>query len=120
MSRNRPSRPPRPPLKWTGVLFAFAANLLLTTGADAVAARLSFGLNAEILATMIAPLVAGLLTANYVKERGGMHAFIGGMLSIPILALFVFPQNWQFAVFSGAFCTIGGALSEIMMRRRAA
>lgn len=118
MARNRQNRPPKSPLRWTGVLFAFAANLLLTTTADILAARLPFGLNTELLATVIAPLLAGFLAARYVKERGGMHAFIGGWIGVPVLALFVFPQNWQFAVFSGAFCTLGGALTEIAMRRR--
>lgn len=108
----------KPRLKWTGVLFAFAMNMLLTTGGDLLAATLPFGFNGEILATMVAPLVAGLLTAVYTRERGGMHAFLGAMLSVPVLTLYVFAQNWQLAVLSGAFCTMGGALTEIALRRR--
>ena len=108
----------KPPIRWAGVVFAFATNLLFTTGADLLAARLPFGLSSEVLATMIAPLVAGFLTALYTRERGGMHALLGGMLSVPVLALFTFGQNWQFALLSGAFCTLGGALTEIALRRR--
>jgi hypothetical protein len=47
-----------------------------------------------------------------------MHAFLGGILSIPILGLFVLPGAWQLAIFAGAFCTLGGAVTEIVMRRR--
>ena len=115
----RRTRRAKPPLIWTGVVFAFAANLLLTTVADIVAARLPFGFNSEILATLVAPLLAGILTAVYVKQRGGMHAFLGGMLSVPVLAIFVFTQNWQFAILSGSFCTLGGSLTELALRSRA-
>ncbi len=104
------------PLRWTGVVFAFAANLLLTTGADMLAEYLPFGPYAELLATIAGPLLAGVLTALYVRERGGMHAFIGGMLSVVVLGLFIFRLNWQYALLSGAFCTLGGALTELTMR----
>ena len=112
------SRREKPPLKWTGVLFAFAANLLLTTLADMVAPTLPFGPSSELLATVAAPLLAGAITAYYGKSRGAMHAFIGGMASVPVLALFIFAQNWQLALLAGGFCTIGGALTEIAMRKR--
>jgi len=62
--------------------------------------------------------MAGVLTALYVRQRGGMHAFIGGLLSIPILALFILPGLWQTAILCSAFCILGGALAEIVMRRR--
>jgi hypothetical protein len=59
-----------------------------------------------------------VLTAFYVRQRGGVHAFIGGLLSIPILALFILTGLWQTAILCGAFCTLGGAITEIVMRRR--
>ena len=77
------------------------------------------------LATMLwwltgiaAPLLAGGLTAYYTGVRGGIHAFSGGLLSIPIFGLFVFPNAWQLAIFAGAFCTLGGAIMELVLRRR--
>lgn len=118
MPNTRSTREPKPPLSRTGIVFAFALNLLLTTGADMLVSGLSLGLTAEVFATMVAPIVAGVVTALYVRERGGMHAFLGGVLSIPVLALFIFGQNWQFAILSGLFCTLGGALTEIAMRLR--
>lgn len=120
MSPTSSSRPPKPPLKWMGIVFAFATNLLLTTAAELLVSGPSFGFDAEILATAIAPVIAGILTALYVKQRGGMHAFLGGMLSVPVLALFTFGQNWQFALLSGAFCALGGALTELTLRWRSA
>ena len=95
-----------------------AANLLLTTGADIVVRRLQVSLDYEIIATLVAPFIAGLLSALYARQRGAMHAFIGGMLSVPILAIYVFALNWQLAVFAGAFCGLGGAMTEILLRRR--
>lgn len=117
MSKER-SRPPKPPLLWSGVLFAFAANLLFVNLAQRLVAALQWGLTWEALATLAAPLLVGVATAFYTRQRGGMHAFIGGMLSIPLLALATFGGAWQFAILAGAFCTLGGALTEIVLRRR--
>lgn len=131
MKRKRPAKAPRgkakagpvtpagkAPLLWTGVLFAFAANVLAVTLVDLLLSRLRAGLNFELLATVAAPVVVGLLTARYVGRRGGMHAFIGGMASIPILALWVFPDRWPLALFAGAFCGLSGALAEKALARR--
>jgi len=108
------------PIRATGVLFALAANLLLTTAADIAVRRLQVSFDYEIIATLIAPFIAGVLTALYVRRRGAVHAFIGGMLSIPLLTAYVFALNWQFAVFAGAFCGLGGAMAEILLRQRTA
>ncbi len=105
------------PLKWTAVLFAFAANLLLVTLANGLVRTLQWPVEFEILATLIAPLSAGILTAFYAPHRGAMHAFLGGMLSILPLGLFIFDGVWQFAIYAGCFCTLGGALTEIIARR---
>jgi hypothetical protein len=107
----------KPPLKWTAVLFAFAANMLLVTLANSLVQALQWPAEFEILATLVAPLVAGLLTALYARVRGGMHAFLGGLLSVLPLLLFTFGGVWQLAVFAGCFCTLGGALTEIALRR---
>jgi hypothetical protein len=109
--------PPKPPLLWTGVLFALAANLLLVTLADLLHRGLPGGLPAPtILIVVIAPLLAGILTERYTRHRGAMHAFVGGMASIPLLALYVLPGGWSLAILAGAFCTLGGALMELRSR----
>jgi hypothetical protein len=108
----------KPPLRWTGVLFAFAANLLLVTLAGMLISRLWRSPNLELLATVAAPLLAGVLTALYTQKRGAVHAFLGGILSLPILALFVFPIAWTPAILAAAFCTLGGAFTELAMRRQ--
>ena len=107
----------KPPLKWTAILFAFAANILLVTVTNGLVQTLHWPPEYEVLATLVAPLIAGILTALYVPYRGGMHAFWGGMLSILPLAVFIFGGVWQLAVFSGCFCTLGGALTEVLLRR---
>lgn len=117
-AHERKPKPGKPPLLWTGVLFAFAANVFLVTVIDLLISRLQVGLNFELLATVAAPLTVGVLTTLYVGLRGGMHAFIGGMASIPVLALWVFADRWPLALFAGAFCGLGGALAEKALTRR--
>jgi hypothetical protein len=107
----------KPPLKWNAILFAFAANILLVTVTNGLVQTLHWPPEMEVLATLVAPLLVGILTALYAQQRGGMHAFLGGMLSIPPLVIFIFNGVWQFAVFAGCFCTLGGALTELMLRR---
>lgn len=111
---------PKPPLRWTGILFAFAANLLLVTLADTLAGQIGGSLYWELLATIVAPLVAGVAAALYAGVRGAMHAALGGLLSLPVLALAVFPGVWSLAVLSAAFCTLGGAFTELVTRHRQA
>jgi peptidoglycan/LPS O-acetylase OafA/YrhL len=109
--------PAKPPLKWTAVLFAFAANMLFVTLANSLVQAAHWPPEFEVLATLVAPFLAGLLTALYARGRGGMHAFLGGLLSVLPLLVFTFGGVWQLAVFAGCFCTLGGALTEIAMRR---
>lgn len=109
----------KPPLKWTAVLFAFAANMLLVTVTNSLVQALGGPPEWEVLATLVAPFIAGVLTAFYARQRGAMHAFLGGLLSVLPLLLFVFGGVWQLAVFAGCFCTLGGALTEIFTRGRA-
>lgn len=119
MSTNQPSeRRTKPPLRWTGILFAFAANLLLVTLADLLVQRLGLAVEFELAATFVAPLVAGAASGFYVPYRAAVHTFWGAMVSIPVLALFVFGGVWPPAVLAGAFCALGGALTEIARRRR--
>lgn len=108
----------KPPLLWTGILFALAANLLLVTVVNMLVEQWQPQPALAMLLTLLAALLAGVFTALYVRQRGGMHAFIGGCASIPILALFILPGLWQTAILCGAFCTVGGALAEIFLRRR--
>jgi hypothetical protein len=116
--RNQP-RPPKPPLRWTGVLFAFAVNTLLVSATQILLNLLGTGLNFELFATMIAPLTAGVITTLYVKQRGGMHAVLGGMLSVPFLTFLTFGGIWQFGILAGAFCGLAGSITEVLTRNGA-
>jgi hypothetical protein len=107
----------KPPLRWTAILFALAVNMLLVTVFRGLVQVVGMPFELNVLDTMVAPLLAGVLTAFYAPYRGGMHAFLGGMLSIPLLAIFIFDGIWQFAIFAGAFCTLGGAITELALRR---
>jgi len=101
------------PIRWTGVLFAFAANLLLVTLADAV----SGPDGGTALATVFAPLIAGAATAIYTKTRGGVHALIGAAIAFPMLVFLIFPTTWPLALFASLFCVMGAALTELGLRR---
>ncbi|NJN80987.1 MAG: hypothetical protein HC802_00985 [Caldilineaceae bacterium] len=107
----------RPPLRWLGVLFALAANMFLVTLANMLVVNLQLSGYFEILATLVGPFLAGIATALYVGQRGGIHAFLGALISVPLMAAYVFNGVWQFAVFAGAFCALGGALTERYLRR---
>jgi len=101
------------PIRWTGVLFAFAANLLLVTITDYFVGP--NGSNA--LPVVIAPLIAGGATAIYVGMRGGLHALIGAVVAMPVLAIVVFPTAWPLAIFATLFCILGAVLTELALRR---
>ena len=124
MSQQPPTPPTRlppgakPPLRWTAVLFAFAATLLLVTVLDGLVRTLQLSPTFEALATLIAPFTAGVLTAFYARVRGGMHAALGSLLSVPVLAVFIFNGVWIVALLAGCFCTLGGAITELLLRSR--
>ncbi len=101
------------PLLWTGIIFAFAANLLLVTGADAIAGPEG----STSLATVFAPLIAGAATAIYTRARGGLHALIGAAIALPVLAFIVFPTAWPLAIFATLFCVMGATLTELGLSR---
>ena len=109
MSTNRPpERPARPPLRWTGILFALAANVLLVTLADFLVQGLGLSVEFELAATLVAPLVAGVASGFYVPYRAAIHTFWGAMASVPVLAIFVFGGVWPPAVLSGRLLRHGG------------
>lgn len=108
-------RPAKEPLRWTGIIFAFAANLLLVTVADAVAGAM--GIETQTLATVFAPLLAGAATALYTGQRGALHALVGAAIALPVLALIIFPTAWPLAIFATLFCVLGAALTELGLRR---
>lgn len=112
------TRPAKAPIQWRAVIYALAANLLLVTLIETLARQFHLESTLWLLTGMAAPLSAGGLTAIYAGQRGGIHAFLGGIISIPIVGLFIFPGLWQLAIFAGAFCTLGGAVTEIVLRRR--
>ncbi len=107
------------PLQWTGVLFAFAATTMLVSVTDRIVRTLALGVEWETLATLVAPAIAGVATAYYVTARGAIHALLGALISVPVLALFIFGGAWQPAIFAGCFSIIAAAISEILRRRLA-
>ena len=114
---QRARRAPRAPIQWAGILFALAANLLLVNVAHRLVAALTLDVAFEVVATFFAPLLVGAATAWYVRRRGGIHAFIGGMLSVPLLWATIFEGSWPFALIAGAMCGLGGSLTELAMRK---
>ncbi|MEZ4867383.1 MAG: hypothetical protein R3C14_39020 [Caldilineaceae bacterium] len=107
----------RPAIRWGGVFFALACNLLLVTSADLVIGQIAPDLWLALLLRIGAPLLAGVLTALYTQQRGGMHAFIGGMITVPILLFYLFPASAPNALLAGALCAFGGAATERWLRR---
>ena len=118
MSHHKHATQSTIPIQWTGVLFALACTMLLVTAVDLVIRNQGLAVNLAVALRLLAPVVAGLLTALYVRQRGGIHAFIGGMITIPLLALLVFQGNWQSALLAGALCALAGAVSEVLLRKR--
>lgn len=115
-SKHAPQSPV--PIQWTGVIFAIACNMLLVTVVDLAIRDRGLAVTLAVALRLLAPIVAGVLTAYYVRQRGGIHAFIGGMISIPLLAFLVFQGNWQSALLAGALCALAGALAEVLLRKR--
>lgn len=109
---------PRSPIQWTGVLFALVANVLFVYLADLLVGSMNAPQTFEALATLVTPVLVGIATAFYVRGRGGVHAMLGGVLSMPLTALLVSGGTWQFPLLAGAFCGLGGALTEIALRGR--
>ncbi|MCB0186265.1 MAG: hypothetical protein KDE31_18475 [Caldilineaceae bacterium] len=120
MSQRQKSTPPRPrpPLHWMGILFAVALNLMLVTLADWTIRQFGLAVIPSVVLRLAVPFVAGVLTALYVGVRGGVHAFVGGLISAPLIALLILPGAWQVSYLAGAFCTLGGAVAEIARRPR--
>lgn len=106
------TKSPTSSIRWTGVLFAFAANLLLVT----VANMLTGEGGSTTLPAVFAPLVAGGATAIYTRTRGGLHALIGAAISLPLLVVIVFPTTWPLAIFATLFCVLGATLTELGLR----
>lgn len=109
----------RPPLRWAGVLFAVVVNILLVTLADLAIAQfdLSDNVGLSVVLRLLGPLFAGILTALYVGPRGGIHALLGGMISVPLLATFVLFNAWRVSLLAGIVCAFGGAVTEVLRRR---
>ena len=110
--------PPRPPLRLSGIAFAFALNLLMVTLALLIGSGLSAGSGLLMGLPLIGSVATGLATAFYVRQRAAIHAALGGLLSVPALALLILPNtNWSYAILAGAFCAVGGILAEFWQRR---
>jgi hypothetical protein len=115
MSNNRP---PKPALRITGIVFAFALNLFLISVISLLGTGTRVDPNTLTVLILVAAVLAGLLTTWYVGARSGIHAFIGGLLSAPFLGLFVLVGNWQLSLLAGSFCALGGIAGEFLHRRR--
>jgi len=110
--------PARPPLRPTGIAFALALNLLLVTLALFVGSGVGAGSGLLAGLPLAGSIVTGVATGFFVRQRAAMHAALGGLLGVPILALFILPgANWSFALLAGAFCALGGILVEFRQRR---
>ena len=116
MSRDKVSG--KAAIQWTGILFAVAVTLLLVTVVDLVITNQGLAVTMAVVLRLLGPIVAGVLTAFYVRQRGGIHAFIGALITLPLMALFVFHGNWQSAVLAAALCALAGAVSEVVLRNR--
>lgn len=114
---ERATRPPKTPLNWLGIFFAFAANMLVITVAGYIVDILVPATRYSQPIVLISALLAGIATAFYAKSRGGMHAFIGGLISIPFLALITFDGGWQPAIIAGALCGMGGVVGDLLRGR---
>lgn len=112
---HKDSRKPRA-IHWVRVIFAVALNMILVTLADLTINQLGLPVTASALIRLIAPFLAGVLTALYAVERAGVHAFLGGLISIPLLVTFVLPGAWPVSVLAGILCGMGGAVTEFMRR----
>lgn len=117
MDEHKPDSVRRTPLNWLGVLFAFVANLLIVTIAGYLVDALLPGHRYAQPFMVLPALLAGIATAYYVKARGGMHAFLGGLVSIPFLAVINFGGAWQLAVIAGALCGMGGVFGDLLRGR---
>jgi len=110
--------PARPPLRPAGIIFALAANLLLVTLGLLIASGLAAGSGLLAGLPLVGSVLAGLATAFYVGQRAAIHAMLGGLLSMPVMALFVLPgNNWSYAILAAAFCALGGIMGEFRQRR---
>ena len=88
------------------------------TVVDLVITNQGLAVTMAVVLRLLGPIVAGVLTAFYVRQRGGIHAFIGALITLPLMALFVFHGNWQSAVLAAALCALAGAVSEVVLRNR--
>lgn len=107
----------RPPIRWMAILFAAALNMILVTIADYAIQQWALATMLSALIRIVAPLLAGVLTALYTGERGGIHAFAGGLLSVPLLAVLILPGAWRVSLLMGILCGFGGAFTEFMRKR---
>lgn len=109
-------RKPRAPIRFLGVLVAALGNLVVMTAISLGGSALSG--NVLLALILFGAALVGAATAIYVGARGGIHAFLGGMISIVPIATIAFARNWALAIYAGGFCAIGGLLAERLSRRR--
>ena len=103
-------------LKFAGIAYPLLINIALVTIAGLAAAQ--FRSINPFLLIAIAGALTGILTVMYVGERGGTHAFIGGMLSVPFTAWIAFNGTWMPALYGGIFCALAGLLFYRVRNRR--
>lgn len=103
-------------LKFGGIVYPLLINVSLVTIASLAAAQ--FRSINPFLLIALAGALTGILTVMYVDERGGTHAFIGGMLSVPFTAWIAFNWTWLPALYGGIFCALAGLLYYRVRKRR--
>lgn len=102
-------------LKFAGVVYPLLINIALAT----IASLAALQLRSPNLLTFVAlaGAITGILTVLYVGKRGGVHAFIGGMISVPIIAWVAFSWSWTPALYAGIFCALAGLLFDRIRNR---
>ena len=107
----------KPPLQVGGIVFGLLINVIFVTLAGLIDSSVRAGIGqisitSSPLPVIIGAVIAGSLTSMYVGRRGGTHAFIGGMLSIPILLYVSLNGRLPLALYAAAFCALGGLVME--------
>ncbi|MEZ4622799.1 MAG: hypothetical protein R2867_45885 [Caldilineaceae bacterium] len=113
--QNRKIVRERARLNWVGVLFGVALNLLLVTLADYLVLQLAPTTGLSVTVRLVAPLLAGLLTALYGEERYArlfgwpdQHSAVGALCSKL--------GAWQLSLLAGVLCALAGAVTEVARR----
>lgn len=110
--QNQTNGNTKPPIRILAVIFAALLNLILVSLVFLASSTWLWSRGTTLLIVAAMGVLAGVLTAFYVGRRSGIHAFLGGMLSIPLIGWLSSSGDWQMAIYAGASCALGGLLLE--------